>query len=293
MLTVLHGSDLHFGKHHDPEASRAFLVSVREIAPDLIVLSGDFTQRAKVAEYRQAHDYLRALPAVPVVVTPGNHDVPLYRAFERLFAPYRNYRHWISPDLDSVTHLDGAVVVALCSAAPHRAIVNGRIRPDQLRFAADAFAEAPEGVVRVVVLHHHLAPAPDYQSDRPIPGAARILDTLERMGVELVLAGHLHRAYIGNSLDTYPGEDREHGVVIVHCGTTTSRRGRARERLKNTFNLVRIAPAFLEVSHFMYFEEAGGFAPFSMHVFPRQKQKYFAADAVPRPLAEAGEGFHT
>jgi 3',5'-cyclic AMP phosphodiesterase CpdA len=282
MLTILHGSDLHFGKHHDSVAAEAFLRSAREIGPDLIVLSGDFTQRAKVREYEEARRYLGALPHVPTVVTPGNHDVPLYRIWERLLQPYRNYRSWISPELDSVTTLDGATVVALNSAAPRRAIVNGRIRPHQLALAASALREAAPDSVRIVVLHHHLSPAPDYERDRPLPGAHRILDALEKLGVELILAGHLHRAYIGNSLDTYPGEDREHGIVIVQSGTTTSKRGRARERSRCSFNLVRVTKELLEISHFMYFEKFGGFAPFSMHVFPRREAQYFDEDPFGR-----------
>ena len=63
-----------------------------------------------------------------MVVTPGNHDVPLYRVWERVFAPLRNYREFISPELDTVTKINGATVVSLNTTAPHRAIVNGRLR---------------------------------------------------------------------------------------------------------------------------------------------------------------------
>jgi len=269
MITILHGSDVHFGKPHVPEAAKAFLDAAEALQPDMIVISGDFTQRAKVAEYVAARRYLDMLPDVPLVVTPGNHDVPLYRVWERLFAPFRNYHEYIHPDLDSVTRVPGATVVSLNSAAPHSAIVNGRIRARQIEFARRAFAGAAGDDVRVVVMHHHLAPAPDYEGDRPLPGGRGILDAFERMGVDLVLGGHLHRAYIGNSLDVYPGENRDRGIVIVQSGTTTSRRGRAREREKQSFNLIRIQVERIEVRHFMYFDDLSGFAPFSAHAFPR------------------------
>ena len=96
MLTVLHGSDVHFGKRHRPNVATAFLEMARTMAPDVIVLAGDFTQRAKVREYEQARTFLRQLQDVPVVVTPGNHDIPLYRVLERIFAPFRNYRAFSS-----------------------------------------------------------------------------------------------------------------------------------------------------------------------------------------------------
>jgi 3',5'-cyclic AMP phosphodiesterase CpdA len=289
MLTIVHGSDLHFGKPHDPDAAEAFLDSARRLSPDLLVISGDFTQRAKVPEFEAARAYLDRLPEVPIVVTPGNHDVPLYRIFERILAPFRNYRAHIREELDTVTRIPGLTIVSLSSAAPHRAIVNGRIRPGQLEFARAAFNDAPEGDLRAVVAHHHLAPAPDYEGDRPLPGARRILETFTGMDVDLMMGGHLHRAYIGNSLDVHPGPDRDRGIVIVQSGTTTSRRGRAREQAKNSFNLIRVGRDRMEVTHFMHFHEAGGFAPFSVHSFPRFPARWFKAVGEETHADDAGE----
>ena len=84
MLTILHGSDLHFGKPHLPRVAAAFHEAARRAEPDAIVLAGDFTQRAKVREYRQARECFDSLPNVPVIVTPGNHDIPLYRVHESI-----------------------------------------------------------------------------------------------------------------------------------------------------------------------------------------------------------------
>ncbi len=281
MLTILHASDLHFGEPHDSAMAEAFHAIALEIAPDLLVFSGDFTQRAKVSEFEQARAYLDRFSHLPVVVTPGNHDVPLYRIWERITAPFRNYREYISRELDTVTRIPGATVVALASAAPHRAIVNGRLGREQLAFAAAEFRAAPEGDLKVLVTHHHLAPAPDYETDHPLPNARRILDRLESWGVSLILGGHLHRAYIGNSLDVYPGVDRERGVVIVQSGTTTSRRGRAREAAKNSFNTIQIGEEVLEVTHFMHFRDLEGFAPLSRHRFPRPPRHWLGRGEEP------------
>ena len=282
MITILHASDLHFGPAFNPVAGEAFQVAARKMEPDVVVLSGDFTQRAKVGEYERAREYLDRLPDLPLVVTPGNHDVPLYRVFERVFSPYRNYRTYITDELDSVTRIPGAVFVSLASTAPLRAIVNGRIDARQIEFAARAFQDADPEDARIVVAHHHFAPAPDYEGDRAMPGARQVLDSLSGMDVEMILGGHLHRAYIGNSLDVYPGQDREHGIVIVQSGTTTSQRGRARERAKNSFNVVRLADDHVEITHFMYFDDLEGFAPFSTHAFPRRSDRYFPLDPFRR-----------
>lgn len=280
MLTILHGSDLHFGEPYRPEVGEAFLGMAGTVGPDLIVISGDLTQRAKVREFEQVREYLDRLPDVPLVVTPGNHDVPLYRIFERIFTPYRNYKRYIQEELNTVTRVEGAVVVALNSSAPRRAITNGRIGRRQLDFAERAFEGAAPADTRILVAHHHMAPAPDYEDDTTMPRSREILDRCNRMGVELVLGGHLHRAYIGNSLDVYPGQDPTYGIVIVQSGTTTSHRGRAREEAKNSFNVIRVADHHLEISHYMYFSRERGFEPFSMHAFPRRPEQYFPVDPI-------------
>jgi len=279
VLTILHVSDLHFGPHYLPRVGEAMLAAAEALEPDVIVASGDFTQRAKRHQFADARRYLDRLPPVPLVVVPGNHDVPLYRVFERIFSPLDLYREYISQELDTVLRREDAVIVGLNSTSPYRAITNGRIDSKQLDFCEAALRDAPPGAARIVVAHHHFAPAPDYEGGQVMPGAKRAIDRFTALEVDLILGGHLHRAYIGNSLDVYPGRDREHGIIIVQCGTTTSRRGRAREREKNSFNLVRVGDDSIRVTHYMYFDDAGGFAPFSRHIFPRAGRRYFR-DAV-------------
>ncbi len=282
-LTILHVSDLHFGPPFHPEVADALLRFVAETELDVIVASGDFTQRAKVEQFRAAREFLDRLPAVPLIVTPGNHDVPLYRVKERLTEPYRNYRNHISNELDSVTRLPGAVIVSVNSTVPYLAITNGRIHRWQLEFAREAFEGTPEEVQRIIVSHHHFAPPPDFEGAKAMQGAKRALDAFTAMRVDVILGGHLHRAYIGNSLDVYSGVDREHGIVIAQSGTSTSRRGRAREREKNTFNLLRLDQRIIRVTHYMYFDPAGGFVPTSRHIF-------FRGGRPPLTPEEAGDG---
>jgi len=280
MLTILHVSDLHFGPPYVPHVGEAVIRAAHELQSDLIVASGDFTQRAKRNEYEDARAFLDRLPAKPLIVTPGNHDVPLYRVFERIFTPHKLYKEYISKELNSVLRLDGAVIVALNSSAPRKALTNGRIEPWQLEYCADAFKDVPAGVSRIVVAHHHFAPAPDYEGGEVMPHAKRAMDFFESIGAEMVLGGHLHRAYIGNSLDVYPGTDRDHGIIIVQSGTSTSRRGRAREREKNSFNLIRITEDRVRITHYMYFDELLGFAPVARHLFPRPGKGYLTARAA-------------
>ena len=269
MLTLLHISDLHFGPPLHQETAAVLERFANDIDPDVIVASGDFTQRAGAEQFRAAAEFLERLPRKPVIVTPGNHDVPLYRVRARLFNPYSGYKRYISEELDSVTRVPGATIVALNSTAPRRAITNGRISNWQLEYARRAFADTPAEEQRVVVSHHHFAPPPDFEGGDAMPKAKRALDAFTQMRVDVILGGHLHRAYIGNSLDVYPGVDREHGIIIVQSGTSTSRRGRAREREKNSFNVLRLDERLIRVTHYMFFDDAGQFLPISRHVFHR------------------------
>lgn len=269
MITLVHASDVHFGEPFRPSAAEAFLAAVNRLGPDAIVISGDFTQRAKVHEYEAAAAFLKRLPDVPVVVTPGNHDVPVYRVFERLVASRRNYRRYITDELDTVTRIAGATIVSLDSTSPFTAVVNGRLRASQLDFARAAFAASPEGDVRILVTHHNFARAPDYDGDAALPRASRLLKAFSAMGVELVLGGHLHRAYVSDAFDVVPRDELDVGVVIVQSGTTTSSRGRAREKGDNSFNLIRVDDTSMHITRYLRMADRGDFEPFGLQVVPR------------------------
>ena len=268
MLTVLHISDLHFGPPYRSDVGETLLQIAPIIRPDVIVISGDFTQRAKEEQFRDAREYLDRLPDVPHVVVPGNHDVPLYRVAERMRDPHKFYRKYIHEELNHTVTVDGAVFVALDSTAPRQAVTNGRIHRGQLEFCEKAFSQIPPEACRIVVAHHHFAPAPDYARDQTMPNAKRAIERFTDLGVDMILGGHLHRAYIGNSLDVVP-MDHDRGIIIAQSGTTTSRRGRAREKEKNTFNLLTIGPETIRIQHHMYFDDTKRFEPISQHLFPR------------------------
>ncbi len=279
MSTLLHLSDLHFGKAFLPEVAEAVMVHAQEIGPDVVVVSGDLTQRAKAREFADAAEYLKRFEA-PVVVTPGNHDVPFYRFWERLIVPYSNYHRYIHPELNSVTEVAGLLIVSLNSSR-RLTLTNGRIRRSQLGFASRAFERADDSLARIVVTHHHLAPPPDFMGGNVMPFARRALRRFTQLDVDLILAGHMHRSYIGSSLDFFPGDVRRRGIAIVQCGTTTSRRGRGRERFKNTFNLIQVDDQVIRIAHHAWIGELARFMPISEHVFPRGARKYFDASSEP------------
>lgn len=276
---ILHVSDLHFGPPFVPHVGEELLRVAEILDPSLVVVSGDLTQRATRSQFEEARAFLDRLPDVPTLVVPGNHDVPLYRIAERLRTPHRLYREIITDDLNPVLRVPGATLVGLDSTNPRQAISNGRLTKRQLDACAEVFRTAPPEDVRIMVTHHHLAQAPDALNDRTLRGARMAMKRLIEMGVEIVLGGHLHRAFIGSSLDFFFGSHRDRGVTVVQSGTSTSRRGRGRERERNSFNLIEVSRDELVVTHFLFFEADEHFGPISRHVFPRHGRR------LPRPAS--------
>ncbi|MEX2353523.1 MAG: metallophosphoesterase family protein [Gammaproteobacteria bacterium] len=276
---ILHISDLHFGPPFVPVVAEVLLQTIPTLEPDAIVVSGDLTQRAKRHQFEEARRFFDRMPALPMLVVPGNHDVALWRIFERIFRPHDLYREIISPDLNPTLKVGNVVLAGLDSTAPRRSISNGRIDLYQLRHCAEVFATVPDDMVRIVVAHHHFAPGHDRIFDVAMPRARRAIDCFVEQRVEMILGGHLHRSYIGNSLNFFSGHHRDRGVIIVQCGTTTSSRGKGRERDENTFNLIEAGSRTLTVTHYLYFEKALKFAPISKHIFPRSGQPLENGDA--------------
>ncbi len=271
-VIIFHASDIHFGEPHLPALSEALVRFVHELGPDAAVISGDLTQRARAGEFRAARAFLDALSPCPVIATAGNHDVPLYRIWERVFAPYRHYRSIIGPDLDTVLDIGGgpgvpggARFVALDSSSPWRAIVNGRVTARQLEFADRSFAAAPAGALRVLVVHHNLVDPGDGPKAPPLRGAGRIVDRLPGWGVDLVLSGHIHRAWLGGGGE---GGRVDGGVPMILAGTASSNRGRGRERGRNSFNLIRVEGSGIEATVYLYSRDAGGFQPAESRRYP-------------------------
>jgi 3',5'-cyclic AMP phosphodiesterase CpdA len=268
-IKILQISDLHFGPPYVKKVGEAALRMAFELHPDAIIINGDLTQRAKREQFEAAKKYLGRLPQIPQLVIPGNHDVPLYRFLERMLDPHRLYREIIAQELNPVLKIDGAVIVGLDSTAPRTAISNGHIFKWQLDHCERALRETPSGIARIVVAHHHFAPAPDHLRDRSMPNAKRAIERFVDLNVDMILGGHLHRAYIGNSLDFYPGAHRDRGIIIAQCGTTTSRRGRGREQEKNSLNQIEVGQKTITIVHFMYFHESDSFEETSRHTFRR------------------------
>ncbi len=270
MPDILHISDLHFGKVFEPDRGAAIQRVSEQLAPDVIVASGDFTQRARRAQYEQAREFLSTF-TIPIVVTPGNHDLPVYRVMERALAPYGKYRRYISDTLDRTYRFDGLTIVSLNSTRP-LLVTDGRLSRRQLDYAAREFGRAPATDRRVVVTHHHVAYPPNYKGTRVMHGAGPAVARLELLGVGLLLVGHLHCTLIGESIQLMPRLDgsgsRRAGLVVCQAGTATSSRGRGPERGQNSFNYISAGAESTVVTHYGWDGGQAAFRPLREYRFP-------------------------
>lgn len=287
MRTIFHISDVHFGPPHLPHVSQGVLDFIERHRPDLVVISGDLTQRARPEQFREARAFVDRIP-VPSLVVPGNHDVPLYRVWERIFDPYGAYRKYFSPELEPVYRDDEMLVVGINTAFGWT-IKDGRIKLRRLLEVAEIFERTPESLFKVVVAHHHTIPPPNFGSQRVLGNAYEAIDLFSSAGVDLILSGHLHQAYIGNSEEFYP--KGRPPVVILHSGTTTSNRGRGGERERNTCNWIRVDQDSMIVSHYRWHHSLGRFAEHSRHWYPRQERSPYTLEGLkvydPVPVPEA------
>ncbi|MFL6202804.1 MAG: metallophosphoesterase family protein [Thermoanaerobaculia bacterium] len=289
MRTILHISDVHFGPPHLPRVSQGVLEFVERHRPSLVVLSGDLTQRAKPEQFQEARAFVDLIP-VPTIVVPGNHDVPLYRVWERAFQPFGCYRRYFSEELEPVFR-DGELLIVGINTAYGWTVKEGRIKLGRLLEVARIFEEAPAGLFKIVVAHHHMIPPPNFGSQRVLGNAYEAIDLFSGVGVDLILSGHQHQTYIGNSEEFYPKKGRP-PVVVLHSGTTTSRRGRGAEREKNSCNWIRIDERSMIVSHYRWHDSLERFAEHSRHWYPRQEVVPYTLEGLqedhPAPVPQPG-----
>jgi len=232
MRTIVHLSDLHFGRV-DPRIESPLIEAVHEIAPDLIAVSGDFTQRARRREFLAAQGFLAELPFAKLLV-PGNHDVPLYNMAARLFSPLSAYRRHLEDNLAPVFADEEMVVVGLNSARSVPFSGSGRLNERQVSQAAGQLRSASDDVVKVVVTHHPFDLPTGHHESLLIGRSEMAMVHLAEGGADLFLAGHLHVSHVGVTAARY--KIAGHSAVVVQAGTMSTR-GRGEP---NSFNVVRL-----------------------------------------------------
>jgi 3',5'-cyclic AMP phosphodiesterase CpdA len=244
MSIIAHLSDVHFGRH-DPEIVAAVETFLAERRPDLVVISGDFTQRARVEQYRQASEWLERLEASGLVTlaVPGNHDVPLYDVFRRFARPLHRYKRYIDDDLCPFVEGDDVAVLGI-NTARSLTIKDGSINHEQMAVIRERFG-AVGGKVKILVTHHPLFAMPigdEGGLSKVVKRHGDALTAVADAGVDVLLAGHFHRTYAQSAREMV---ETAGPALVVQAGTATSTRLRGDEL--QSFNMLDLSPGRVEL----------------------------------------------
>jgi 3',5'-cyclic AMP phosphodiesterase CpdA len=242
-MLLVHLSDLHFGTEEN-RIVNALAATIRDIAPDLVVVSGDFTQIADDDEFRNAKAFLDTLER-PTFCVPGNHDVPGFNLLERLRHPYKRYKEFIAEDLCPIVSSEYAIIAGLNTARralPHWNWANGAISETQLAHLRDVF-KPNDKRWRICVFHHPIHKVHEMPLDVTVFGGDKALKAMHELKIDMVLTGHVHHASI-----TTRG-DAQHQTVYVSASTALSSRIRGQE---NGFNVVSVVDDQLRIDVYKY-----------------------------------------
>lgn len=216
MPVVVHLSDIHFGAHR-PDLAESVLADVASVGPDLVVVSGDLTQRARRGQFEQARAFIDRLPA-PVLTVMGNHDLPLINLPRRFLSGTRYYQRYITRDLAPIVTLPSLVAVGL-DTMPAWRWKGGHVSSRQVAMVREALGNAPKGAWRLVVTHHPVLP----RHLAGLIGRGLLVDACAESDVAILLSGHTHTP--SASVVDLDGPVHRQALALV-AGTAVSRRTR-------------------------------------------------------------------
>ncbi|MDQ3185341.1 MAG: metallophosphoesterase [Pseudomonadota bacterium] len=233
MKLLIHISDPHFGTEQPPVVE-ALVRLVHDEAPELVVLSGDITQRARRSQFRSAKTFTDRLGVPAILVIPGNHDIPLFNFVARLFNPYGNYRREFGVDLEPMFESDGLLAIALNTTRRYRH-TDGEVSKAQIDRVASRLEMATATQLRVVVTHQPVCVTQAEDEINLLHGYANAIRRWAAAGADLILGGHIHLPYVCALHATHAGLARP--VWAVQAGTAVSQR--VRYGGSNSINLIR------------------------------------------------------
>lgn len=232
LIRIAHLSDPHFGTIR-PGVQEGLLATLQELKPDLILLTGDITQRARRKQFRDAKYFTRLIKPTPLIAVPGNHDIPLFNIFARLFNPYRGYRKLFKDQLEKDYEQGDIVVTGLNSTSRWRHIQGDFNFPRIERRLKEKKSKAK---VHIVTFHHPMDCRKPSDEKNLLIGRDQAIDIFDRHNVDLIIGGHIHDPYVTLSKVRYPNTKRT--MVLGVAGTCLS--WRTRPGAPNSFNFIEV-----------------------------------------------------
>lgn len=237
MTTLLQVSDPHFGTEQAPVV-QALLRFASAQRPDVLVLSGDITQRARRRQFEAARQFVDRVAAPATVAIPGNHDIPLFNVLARVLSPYGGYRRAFGDDVEP-TFADPEVLVVAVNTTRPRRHKDGEVSAAQVARVERRLHGARPSQLRIVVVHQPVMAVRADDERNLLHGRADAVRAWVAAGADLVMGGHIHWPYACSLRMAYRDLPRE--AWVVQAGTAVS--SRVRDGVPNSVNLVRTTAA--------------------------------------------------
>lgn len=234
MTTLVQISDPHFGTEQAPVVE-ALVSLVKDLSPELIILSGDITQRARAREFAAAGAFVKRLGAAHILAIPGNHDLPLYDVLTRMSRPYAGFQRTFGLDLEPSFDSPDALVLGVKTTRRYRH-VDGEISQAQRDRVAGALQQARAEQVRIVVVHQPLAVPRESEHKNLAYGHQAAIESWANAGADVILGGHIHLPFVLPLHEWTPALQRH--LWAVNAGTAVS--SRTRRGAGNSVNVIRI-----------------------------------------------------
>lgn len=236
MSVLLQISDTHFGTEQPPVVA-ALLDLARQIAPQVVVLSGDITQRARRAQFAAARAFADQLATTKVLAIPGNHDIPLFNVFARAFHPYANYQRAFGSVLDPHWSSPSMLVVCVNTTRPSRH-KDGEISAGQIAHVSQQLRAATPQQLRIVVTHQPVHVIRERDVENLLHGHQAAVRAWSHAGADIIMGGHIHLPYVRPLADQHRNLTRR--LWAVQAGTAVS--WRVRSKYPNSVNVLRHSP---------------------------------------------------
>ena len=235
MTLLLQVSDPHFGTEQAPVV-QALERLAHALRPDVLLLSGDITQRARRSQFSRARAFVERLRVPAVVAIPGNHDIPLFNLAARLFWPYANHRRAFGHDLEPEFEDDDVLVLAVNTTRWYRH-ADGEVSAAQIERVAQRLVRARAALWRIVVVHQPVAVTRATDRHNVLHGHEVAVRRWAAAGADLVVGGHIHLPFVLPLHERWTG--LQGALWAVQAGTAVSNRVRA--EVGNSVNVIRVA----------------------------------------------------
>jgi len=233
MTTLLQVSDAHFGTEQEPVV-QALIQLAHAQEPDVVVLSGDITQRARRHQFSAAKRFIDQVNPPAFMAIPGNHDIPLFNVFARILSPYGNYSRVFGTNLEPEFSADHLLLIGVNTTRPRRH-KDGEISAAQIDRVAQRLRDAPARQVRIVVVHQPVLAIRPGDKANLLHGHREAVPAWSAAGADIIMGGHIHLPYMRSLRTTFESLPRD--TWTVQAGTAVS--SRIRQRVPNSVNLIR------------------------------------------------------